>query len=52
MNDFKYNIRASEYYRQMLKSEVRKTKLTYEKPDNVKGLEILNPKFNEQGDFI
>jgi len=42
MADFKFLIRASEYYRNLLKSEVRKTELTMEKPDLISGLEVLN----------
>lgn len=44
MADYKYMIRATEYYRNLLRSEAKKTELTYEKPDLVKGLEMLNSK--------
>jgi hypothetical protein len=48
MADFKYLIRATEYYRNLLKSEVKKTEMTMEKPDLINGLEMLNPKSIDQ----
>ena len=43
-------IRASEYYRNLLKSDVKKITPTQEKPDLLKGLEMLYPNQNEQNE--
>ena len=48
MADFKYLIRATEYYRNLIKSEVKKTEMIMEKPDLINGLEMLNPKSIDQ----
>jgi len=51
MSEYKYMIRASDYYRNLLKSEVKKTNPTIEKPDLLKGLEMLysnNTNTNEE----
>ena len=52
MSDYKYMIRATDYYRNLLKSEAKKTDLNYEKPDLVNGLEILNSKSNDKNGKI
>lgn len=39
--DFKYMIRASDYYRKMLKAEAEKREIG-EKPDIISGLEMLD----------
>jgi hypothetical protein len=40
--DYKYLIRAADYYRKMLKAEVKRENFNIEKPDLVSGLELLN----------
>jgi len=40
--DYKYLIRAADYYRKMLKAEVKRENFDIEKPDLVSGLELLN----------
>jgi len=44
--DYKYLIRASNYYRDMLKAEVKGEPFILQKPDLVSGLEILNMNTN------
>lgn len=40
--DYKYLIRAADYYRKILRAEVKGEKFNVEKPDLVNGLELLN----------
>lgn len=39
--EFKYMIKASEYYRQLLKAELKSDSIT-EKPDLIEGLEMMD----------
>jgi hypothetical protein len=48
--DFKYMIRASDYYRRLLKSEVNKEDPPF-KPDIIAGLEMLDYGINNNGSF-
>jgi hypothetical protein len=48
--DFKYMIRASDYYRRLLKSEVNKEDPPF-KPDIIAGLEMLDYGINNSANF-
>jgi len=40
--DYKYLIRAADYYRKLLRAEVKGEQFMIEKPELVSGLELLN----------
>jgi hypothetical protein len=48
--DFKYMIRASDYYRKLLKSEVEESEPPF-KPDIISGLEMLDYGINSSANF-
>ena len=45
--DYKYMIKASDYYRRMLKAQLKKENFYEEKPDLISGLEMIDFSVNK-----